>query len=262
MKSTWIALFLSACLLSFSVNAMAGGKRVSFTKSRTITLHGTLYWPTSPAALRPGVIALGGCDASKSNSIPDSLSEAAWAKRLTKQGIMVLLLDNNSTECDSTHAVMSSDKFTDIIAARKYLDSRTGVDGDEISLMGWSHGATTVLQVIARSALPHSSLKDFSSAVAFSPDCSQLANEKNAYVTQTSLFILMSNTDSAKSISACQKLVAKSNNDFANTELLIYHASGTKADGSAESSTASNEDEIINKIFLFLKEPWNYPARP
>ena len=79
---------------------------------------------------------------------------------------------------NARRSITESDRRDDVFAALSWLSTQSGVDMARVAVVGWSHGAQTVLQVIDGSLkTSNSQLYKPAAAVAFYPGClSQLKN--------------------------------------------------------------------------------------
>lgn len=177
-----------------------------------ITLRGLLYRPAAPGR-RPAVLMMHGCAGAFSRSGRLKARPDSWARRLVGQGYVVLVLDSFNprgvnTICQMRERPVSSDldRPFDAFAGLAYLRGLDGVDPDRIALMGWSHGATSVLNTLRREgrAAFRPPARDFRAAVAFYPGCRRLAEEP--FTPAVPLLMLLGGADDWTPAKHCVRL--------------------------------------------------------
>lgn len=171
---------------------------VSFVNAQGLTIPAKLYVPRgiiAPAGGYPAVVLLHGCSGVYANSLPNGDFSniqsiyAAWADTLWSRDYVVLLVDSftprkaagvNQSECSQAAGEGISevtDRPLDAAAARAYLAGRSEVDAGDIGVLGWSHGASTVLATLSTteydssSVRPEAASKPFKVGVAYYPGC-------------------------------------------------------------------------------------------
>ena len=99
-----------------------------------------------------------------------------WGERLKAAGFAVLFPDSFGSrglgsQCRLRQRTVRASRLriTDANAARHWLQAQPWVMADRVSLLGWSHGATTALWTVRRRA--RDKTPDFRSAVALYPNC-------------------------------------------------------------------------------------------
>ena len=102
-----------------------------------------------------------------------------WAQRFVAAGYAVLFPDSFTARgvreiCTSTsRSIFPKDRADDAAAAGEWLGSQPFVDKSRLGLMGWSHGAMSVLWAVRPGFL--GAPPRFKTAIAFYPGCRQIA---------------------------------------------------------------------------------------
>jgi dienelactone hydrolase len=150
--------------------------------SGDVKLRAMLYRPAGAGPF-PAIVALHTCDGlgdgSANGEAPVDARYQAWGERLQAAGFVVLFPDSFgsrglASQCKlRTRPVRASrTRINDANAARHWLQAQPFVMTDRVSLLGWSHGATTALWTIRRSSsAAKDKTPDFRSAVALYPNC-------------------------------------------------------------------------------------------
>lgn len=159
------------------------------------------------SAKAPSVVALHGCGG------PFATRDGQWAVALAKAGHIVLLPDSFGSrdlgsQCGSiTRTVTASGlRRLDAIDAGKWLAAQPGTPAGGLVLIGWSNGASTVLQT-ARIAddQPANLFRRF---VAFYPGCRETLRTTH-WQPSAPVLILMGETDDWTPAAPCRELAAK-----------------------------------------------------
>jgi dienelactone hydrolase len=122
--------------------------KVTFTNSAGLELNNnTLFMPDQFVKTRGAVIMMHGCAG------PGSSLYTRWGQALGSLGYMVLLVDSfgprkSSSECGNGSAGISEvdDRPKDALAAYDFLVNEH--QAGRVVLMGWSHGASSVLATL------------------------------------------------------------------------------------------------------------------
>ncbi len=122
--------------------------KVTFTNSAGLLLdNNTLFMPDQFVKTRGAIIMMHGC------SGPGSSLYTRWGQALGSLGYMVLLVDSfgprgSSSECGNGSGGISEvdDRPKDAFAAYDFLVNNH--QAGRVALMGWSHGASTVLATL------------------------------------------------------------------------------------------------------------------
>lgn len=146
-----LATFLTVLVLSAGTHASAQEQlTVSYAieegfGSGSATIKAQLYRPlgASPA---PAVIVLHGCAGPTDATF-------AWAKRIANWGYVAIVPDSfgsrgKTNVCDDPQIMLPAMRTLDVIGAAEYLGTLPFVQHDRIALIGFSHGAGTVLDAL------------------------------------------------------------------------------------------------------------------
>jgi dienelactone hydrolase len=119
-----------------------------------------LHWqPAKEAGPRPAIIALHGCSGLYNNRGRFDDRYTFYAQRWNAAGWHVVAPDSfgsrgQSSICAQTAAertIKVAHRRDDVLRAAAWLIARDDVDPQRIAVVGWSHGASTALEVIDRS---------------------------------------------------------------------------------------------------------------
>jgi dienelactone hydrolase len=139
-----------------------------------------LFRPEGPGPF-PAVVALHGCGGLFARDGKLRARETDWAGRLVEDGYLVLFPDSFTARglkeiCTSrSRSIFPRDRADDAAAAAQWLARQPFVDARRLALMGWSHGAMTVLWTVRPGFMREGA--DFQLAIAFYPGCRQIARD-------------------------------------------------------------------------------------
>jgi dienelactone hydrolase len=228
---TLIKSIAAAALLALGLglSAVQAAERVELP-SGDVKLRAILYRPAGPGPF-PAVVALHTCDGLGNGSgdgegIDDRYKE--WGEHLATAGFAVLFPDSFgsrgvSAQCGQRQRPVraSRTRINDARAARQWLQTQPWVIADRVSLLGWSHGATTALWTIRRrSAGEPGKTPDFRSAVALYPNCQRAS--ALAWSARVPTLILIGRADDWTAASACEQMVAGARGRSAGTQIKVY----------------------------------------
>jgi len=177
------SIFLTTLISASSVPAWAAtAVDVSFSNSQNTKITAKMYRPTWDGS-RPAVVLMHGCAGIFSFSDPGkgvAKLYLEWAQRLTAAGYIALVVDSFTprgtaqNQCGNGTAGVSevSDRPVDAYAARKYLSGLPNVDTRRVAILGWSHGASSVLATLSNThTVTESPNNLFRGGIAFYPGC-------------------------------------------------------------------------------------------
>jgi dienelactone hydrolase len=136
-----------------------------------------------------------------------------WAEHFQARGHVALLVDSFGSRGEReicTHKVRritpERERSQDAYAALRWLATRSDVEAGRIHLMGWSNGATAVLEVLRPDAAgrPADKAPAFRAAVAMYPGCARLAT--SAYAPTAPLLIQSGSADDWTPAERCRVL--------------------------------------------------------
>lgn len=195
--------------------------------SGDVTLHSVLYRPAGAGPF-PAVVALHTCDGLGHGGTPIDARYQEWGEHLKAAGFAVLFPDSFGSrglgsQCKlSTRPVRASRaRSNDANAARRWLQAQPWVIADRLSLLGWAHGASTVLWTVRRSGGPaKDKTPDFRSAVAFYPNCRRSGTF--AWSARIPTLILIGRADDWTPAASCEQMVAGARGRSAGTQIKVY----------------------------------------
>lgn len=164
-----------------------------------VTVRAEVYRPRGNGAF-PAVIVLHGCGGHDAH-------HERWAERLVSWGYVAVVVDSFASRgygsiCKETTAVTPEMRVSDIYGTAEYLRKLPYIDKDRMGLLGFSHGAWTIMKAIQEKY----QLKLFGirAAVAYYPYC----NPKLDVRIDIPLLVLMGEDDDWTPAALCRKLQA------------------------------------------------------
>ena len=209
------------------------------------------YWFPAPeratgGAPAPVVIGLHGCSGaldSRHRLLGRYHEMAIW---LNREGYHFLAPESFSSRglksiCETPNrarTVTEADRRADVYAAVAWLRTRSDVDARRIVVLGWSHGAQTVLHSIDRSApFVAGQAQPFRAAVAYYPGCTAIS-QNPAYALSAPLLLMIGENDDWTPAAPCRDLTARlaklPASASAPVEFVSYPDSYHGFDGTAE----------------------------
>ncbi|MCX7340872.1 MAG: dienelactone hydrolase family protein [Hyphomicrobiales bacterium] len=181
-----------------------------------VELAAALYRPQGPGP-HPAVIALHGCGGLFNSAGLPSARHADWGQRLAAKGFLVLMPDSFrsrglGSQCGTANRSVRAgrERVADVLAAKTWLQARSEVKPNAVSLLGWSNGGSTVLAAIRKDRRPADLSPDIARAVAFYPGCRGQA-ESAGFKARLPLLILMGEADDWTPAAPCKTLVEAAN---------------------------------------------------
>ena len=150
------------------------GKPVEVKTEPAVSLTGYLARPAGEGPL-PAIVLLHTCAGISEH-------EESWSKRLVSWGYAVLSVDSFKPRgfdyvCDGRAGGGASTtpwrRALDAYGAKRYLSTRAFVDPARIGVMGMSHGAMAVLEIIKQSTSESLAMAPFKAAIPLYPLCSE-----------------------------------------------------------------------------------------
>jgi dienelactone hydrolase len=222
--------FWIAAALILALGAAHAAEQVEIP-SGDVKLRATLYRPAGAGPF-PAVVALHTCDGLHEGpgdgESPIDERYREWGERLMAAGFAVLFPDSFgsrglATQCRQRQRAVraSRTRINDANAARHWLQAQPWVLADRVSLLGWSHGATTALWTIRRhAAAMRDKTPDFRSAVAFYPNCQR--SGALAWSARIPSLILIGRADDWTPASACEQMIAGARGRSAAALIQVY----------------------------------------
>jgi dienelactone hydrolase len=209
-------LFAGILLASAApANAQIAVSIPSLATEKPANLNGYPYIPEGAGPF-PAVVLMHGCAGIGQNV-------KNWARFLQTRGYMALVLDSLTTRsisevCTNLSRLTIADRAGDAFGALKYLQSLPNVDKYRIGIIGFSHGAVTVLKTVSEStAFPLGDAPNYAAASALYPDC--LSSEVDANVP---LLIHSGERDDWTAAAPCQLKAAARKSEGYPVEIEVY----------------------------------------
>jgi dienelactone hydrolase len=210
-------VFLLPLALALASGASrAEGERIAIPatgpSTSAIPLVGFLFKPEGRAP-HPAVVMMHGCGGAYSRDGSLNARHLMWGEFLASHGYLALMLDSFSsrgvkelcTQKFADRTLKEADRVGDAYAALAFLRARPDVDGELVSLLGWSHGGGSVLATIGK---PPPRGPGFAAAVAFYPGCTARAKAPQDFHPHAPLLVLIGESDDWTPADACKALAA------------------------------------------------------
>jgi dienelactone hydrolase len=222
----WIGLcgWLASASLWAQPSTQTGLQAVVMSGSGAVQLKA---WHFKPAiandARRPVVIALHGCGGLYATTGVRkgqlNARHQAMGEMLQEQGYHVVFPDSFGSRgvesvCSEVQRLKNgvtigmNERRTDVLAALAWVRSQAWADPARVALLGWSHGAQTLL---AATDVNHRAVKaagePFKTAIAFYPGC--INAEREGYRPNTSLTLLLGADDDWTLPEPCIKMAKR-----------------------------------------------------
>lgn len=232
-KSSLVTLCLAriaAALAGLSLltsAALAGGYERVRLPSYDGDLDAVLYRPKGPGPF-PAVVALHGCGGLFRENGKLSLRHSDWGERLAGEGFIVLMPDSYGSrrlgsQCGVKELTVraSRERVADAAAARYWLQSRRDVLADQVALLGWSGGGSSVLAAIRTDRRPADERPDFTRAIAFYPGC-RTQSDSASFMARLPVMILMGDADDWTPAGPCDFLAKAARRRGETVDLVVY----------------------------------------
>jgi dienelactone hydrolase len=194
--------------------------------SGKLELHAQLYKPDGNGPF-PVVIALHGCDGLAGQGEVVAPRYREWAEQLVKAGYAVLLPDSFASrevgpQCrEKERKVLARrERVADVSASHKWLMAQSWVARERISLIGWAHGASTVLWAVRPQLAARGKEPDFRSAIAFYPECRISA--RTGWSARVPTLLLIGASDDVAAPSLCKQMVDGARGRSALAQIVVY----------------------------------------
>jgi dienelactone hydrolase len=173
------------------------------------------------------IVMVHGCGGAYSRNGKLNPRHQMWGEYLAAQGYIALMVDSFTsrgvkelcTQKLSDRTLRPAERAGDAYAALAYLRSREDVDAKDVSLLGWSHGGSTVLNTMARAP---STGPGFTRAIAFYPGCSALAKTPDRFHPYAPVLVLTGDADDWTPAAPCRELAAITAKRSEPLELVVY----------------------------------------
>lgn len=225
LRWLWAALLLAPLLAG--AGQQPTGVRVDVPGP--VPLAGYWFAASAPGP-RPAVLALHGCSGPYDTRGQLTVHLRRYAADLNAARMHVLVLDSFGPRglrsiCEiapSKRPVREADRRADVQAALRWLAARPEVDATRLVLLGWSHGAQTVLAALdASNATVQAQRVQPRAAVAFYPGCTGPLKNIN-YRLQLPLLMMVGERDDWTAAAPCVRLHERLGAQAPRFELEVY----------------------------------------
>jgi dienelactone hydrolase len=214
-----------ACVVAVFAGLASAAEQIDFP-SGDAKLKATLFRPAGDGPF-PAVVALHTCDGLNDSAGAIEPYYREWGEHLTAAGFAVLFPDSFgsrglTSQCGLRERQVRASRVrtADANAARRWLQAQSWVIADRVSLLGWSHGATTLLWTVRRRAVLHDNSPDFRSAAALYPNCRR--SGISAWSARIPTLILIGSADDWTPASLCEQMVTGARGRSAAASLVVY----------------------------------------
>jgi dienelactone hydrolase len=225
MRLLSAALILTLSAVACTARATPASMPVEIAEGN-LKLHARLYKPDGNGPF-PAVIALHGCGGLSGQGEAVAPRYRDWTDQLLKDGYAVLWPDSFGSrelgpQCrEKERKVLARrERVADVTAAHKWLSAQSWVAHDRISLIGWAHGASTVLWVVRPQLARRSKEPDYRSAIAFYPECR--ISSRTGWSARVPTLLLIGAKDDISSPTACRTMIDGARGRSALTKIEVY----------------------------------------
>jgi dienelactone hydrolase len=222
-----LAFALGFFLATLSARAQ---ERVEIPSLDGKSLQATLFKPSGPGPF-PSIIAMHGCGGLGLASGNLSARYTDWGLRLRNQGYLIIFPDSFGSRGLGSQCLVKDrtvrpgrERVADALLTREWLQGRTDIIADRISLLGWSNGGSSVLWTIAADRKARDVRPDFFRAVAFYPGCRLVAEaaQRRTWNSRIPLLILIGEEDTWTPSEQCRQLILAVNADKGMASIITY----------------------------------------
>jgi carboxymethylenebutenolidase len=275
-------------LASSAFAAADAPQTVRFASADGTALVGYVFEPNNDlAAPRPAVVMLHGRGGPYSSNVNSQCTRVGadivspcdattlsqrhlqWGRYWAEHGHLAILVDSFGPRGKAhgfgrgTHDNPERDDVNersvrplDALGALRYLRARGDVDSSRIALQGWSNGASTALNTIARGAQE----PGFRAALVLYPGCGPRAVVAQAYATAVPLLALLAGDDEEVSPAACERLLEHARRGGSPVAWTTYPGATHDFDdpGTRRQAVAANRaarDDALRRALDFVTNP-------
>jgi dienelactone hydrolase len=205
-----VGLLLSALIALRAAGAGSEPVRFANAEGTMVKAH---WLPIAGDAPRPAVVALHGCGGLyRRDGTTLDVRYTDYAARFAAAGYHTLLPDSfgsrgSGSICtvrNSERTITAEMRGADVLAAVQWLGQRADVDARRIVIVGWSHGAMTLLHAVNAAS---AGAAPVAGAIAFYPGCRALLEQP--FRVQAPLLLLLGEKDDWTPPARCEALVAR-----------------------------------------------------
>jgi dienelactone hydrolase len=205
-------------------------QRVEIPNGDSKPLQGLLFKPIGTGPF-PSVIAMHGCGGLGASPGVLNARHADWGQQLANKGYIVLFPDSFGSRGLGSQCLVKDrvvrpnrERVADAQFALEWLQARSDVVANRISLLGWSNGGSSLLWAIAADRKFKDNRPDFYRAVAFYPGCRLVAEaaQRRTWQSRIPLLILIGEEDTWTPPEQCRQLVASVNAASGSAAIIRY----------------------------------------
>ncbi|MBM3570763.1 MAG: dienelactone hydrolase family protein [Alphaproteobacteria bacterium] len=211
-------IFALALVLGLPVGAAGAWaqERVEFPSGESAGTPPLIAWLSKPVGSGPdpAVVMLHGCGGAYNAQGQLNMRHRQWERAFREAGYVVLQLDSFTSRNIKEVCTLrdrpitpSVERRRDALAALAYLRARRDVMADQVALVGWSNGASTVLAVMERRAGDAPDLR-YRAGIAFYPGC-RVTPGGATYDPAGPLLILSGERDDWTPPASCQAMTER-----------------------------------------------------
>tara|TARA_X000000368_G_scaffold94801_1_gene72568 strand:+ start:889 stop:1842 length:954 start_codon:yes stop_codon:yes gene_type:complete len=184
--------------------------------------------------------------------------QTQWARKFISWNYMFVIIDSLrprgvDTVCQDYYRVPTFQRAVDAHTAKKFIqENYKNINKEFISIFGFSHGATAVLDSLYKSM--GNNENPFRNAIAFSPWCSGQYTKINT--TYTKLMIITGDRDTWTPAERCEKMLTTNSKNYTLHILKgAYHSFDGMMDiQSVEGHTIGHSQKATNESYIHMKK--------
>jgi dienelactone hydrolase len=216
---SWLRLAWMSALLTLAGCAVTPSKPLGYegtstvepitvyniSRSRDVEVNIAIYRPTRASPAQPAVVLMTGCDGGPTQSSTKLVSELGARGVIVAEVLSIQAFGNS---CSVAQPLSSAARAEHALLARELLVRRGLAAVDNVGLLGFSHGGSTVLHLSLGDFPPNyrGDRTPFRAAVAFYPHCGTLAGTGRVL---TPTLLLLGSADNWTLASSCQRLATE-----------------------------------------------------
>lgn len=184
--------------------------------------------------------------------------QTQWVRKFISWNYMFVIIDSFrprgvDTVCQDYYRVPTFQRAVDAHMTKKFIQKNySNINQDSISIFGFSHGATAVLDSLYKST--GNNENPFKYAIAFSPWCS--GNYTKINTSFTKLMIITGDRDTWTPAERCKKMLTTNSNNYTLHILKgAYHSFDGMMDiQSVEGHTIGHSHKATNESYVHMKK--------
>ena len=173
------------------------------------------------------VVMVHGCGGAYARSGKLNARHQMWGDYLAAKGYVALMLDSFTsrgvkelcTQKMAERTLRPLHRSGDAFAALAYVRGMKEVDPGRVSVLGWSHGGSTVLETVDRKPPGGAG---FAKAIALYPGCTPKSRKAADFHAHAPLLVLMGEADDWTPVAPCKSLAAATRERGEDVTLVTY----------------------------------------